>query len=882
MVCRSYSAREMLRLRHAPLQEEVSYVLAAKVEADPDLSEIIRTGSPHPLSLIVEESSAESIEEERRYRRAAAQQLDGTDSERKFRSQTDSEQGRAPLTAPPDLAAQKAEGFQKFFNSVVSPTHVRVTAGGRIVPNTRGPHSPTSKWTRERSPADGMRQPRVVNGVHPEPIPFPIIPPGWTPFQPLFPGQAPGPVPAGMAFRPDQIPFFPAPIGFAGVPYNQISPPSHVPQPNMSAPFGKQNEVHALHQPKPIQLSPAEQFDASRPFFYNNQWMIAYGNHPQPIGLMPPFPINTAPIPVQSQPAPTQPAPTQPRPARKQSQQAPRPKGDANPKTGGREHDKGPPPPGMDPRFWKLLPSVSSVHSGPRLPLSPSLPGTPQSSILASDITKSHLKILRAKKRQVEDQLQYNIHQIDRKEMESSLKEICDELNRMTLLREKQLQGEAGTLPLFQTPVDLPDYYAQSDAGSNSLAAARPGTRGNTGEMPTPSRSPGSKPGATTTPVANPELGGQAPQRKSSSLPVNAALAPPFQPRAETRNSSLATAGPDEPAIVTHLSQPSRGSTFKGYFHNPFIDRNIFGVPYLVGRLPDQVEPQDAKDTDRRYIRELNQHELHAIHMYRQRVPIDQQTGVIFDGVNFYYPHRDLRTPSSQSAPENPQDSQPPASTCEADSLNDPFNAMTQAGTGAIRNRLDEATRSESLHRAEDSLRGSSTSELPRSESYVSQPSPRYLEFRRRVNEKTRISSENLRTKPSEDSGDEDGNLLFKGRRVMERSASTKHSNEIWSSMRRRGKTSANAVAGQVSPMTAQGVLPHYSGHATASLTPAIANTTSNSRGAGARLGETYTIPSTNTAAEKRGENKPPTDLLRQQLRSVSLHDKKHIGLSTR
>lgn len=716
--------------------------------------------------MIVEESSAESIEEERRYRRAAAQQLDGTDSERKFRSQTDSEQGRAPLTAPPDLAAQKAEGFQKFFNSVVSPTHVRVTAGGRIVPNTRGPHSPTSKWARERSPVDGMRQPRVVNGVHPEPIPFPVIPPGWTPFQPLFPGQAPGPVPTGMAFRPDQIPFFPAPIGFAGVPYNQISPPNHVPQPNMSATFGKQNEIHALHQPKPIQLSPAEQFDASRPFFYNNQWMIAYGNHPQPIGLMHPFPINTAPIPAQSQPAPTQ-----PRSARKQSQQAPRPKGDANPKTAGRERDRGPAQYGVHPKVWPYLPSVSSIPSSTVLPLSPRSPSPPKSSILASDITKSHLKILRAKKRQVEDQLQYNIHQIDRKEMESNLKEICDELNRFTFLHEKQLQGEAGTLPLFQTPIDLPAYYSQTDAGSNSPAAARPGTRGETDDRPASSRSPGSKPGATITFVENPELGGQAPQRKSSSLPVNAALAPPFQPRAETSNSSLATAGPDEPALVTHLSQPSRGSTFKGYFH-PFVDRNKFGVPYLVGQLPDHIEVEDAKDTDRRYVRELNQHELHAIHMYRQRVPIDQQTGVVFDGVNFYYPHHDLKgTASSQSSLENPQVSQPPASACENDSLNDPFNAMAQAGTGAIRNRLDEATRSESLHRAEDSLRGSSTSELPRSESYVSQPSPRYLEFRRRVNEKTRISSENLRTKPSEDSGDEDGNLLFKGRRVMERSA---------------------------------------------------------------------------------------------------------------
>lgn len=426
----------------------------------------------------------------------------------------------------------------------------------------------------------------------------------------------------------------------------------------------------------------------------------------------------------------------------------------------------------MDKRFWKLLPSVSSYHSGP--PLSPTLPSSPKSSILASDITKSHLKILRAKKRQVEDQLQYNIHQIDRKEMESSLKEICDELNRFTFLRERQLQGEAGTLPLFQTPIDLPTYYSQADAGSDSPAAARPRARGKTDDQPALSRSSGSKPGATVTSVENPELGSQAPQRKSSSLPVNAALAPPFQPRAETSNSSLATAGPDEPAIVSHLPQPSRGSTFKGYFHNPFVDRNIFGVPYLFGQVPDHIEVEDAKDTDRRYIRELNEHELHAIHMYRQRVPIDQQTGVVFDGVNFYYPRREIRAAravSSQSVPENPQDSQPPASTCENDSLNDPFNAMAQAGTAAIRNRLDEATRSESLHRAEDSLRGSSTSELPRSESYVSQPSPRYLEFRRKVNEKTRISSENLRTKPSEDSGDEDGNLLFKGRRVMERSA---------------------------------------------------------------------------------------------------------------
>lgn len=644
------------------------------------------------------------------------------------------------------------------------------------MPNTRGPHSPTSKWTRERSPVDGMRQPRVVNGVHPEPIPFPVIPPGWTPFQPLFPGQAPGPVPAGMAFRPDQIPFFPAPIGFSGVPYNQISPANHIPQPNMNATFGKQSEIHALHQPKPIHLSPAEQFDASRPFYYNNQWMIAYGNPAHPVGLMPPFPVNMAPVPMQPQPMPVQ-----PRPAPKQPQPGPHPKGNASTHTAGREQGAGSGRAARRQRQWLPppgLPSVSSVPSVNDLQLSPrSEPDTHKSSILASDITKSHLRILRAKKRQVEDQLQYNIHQIDRKEMESRLKEICDSIDSFESLREKQLQGENGTLPLFQTHIGLPANSTQSDAESNSSAAARHGQQ--TDDRPVPSRSPGSKAGATITSVENPVLGGQASQRKPSSLPVNAALAPPFRPRAEANNSSLATAAAGEPVLVTHLPQPSHGSAFKSFFHKP-VDRNNYGVPYLVGKLPEHIEVKDARDTDREYIRDLNQHELHAIHLYRQRVPVHEQTGVIFDGVNFYYPHSDDETDSPQSSPKNPQDLQPPPSSGENESLNDPFNAMAQAGTSAIRNRLDEATRSESLHRTEDSLRGSSTSELPRSESYVSQPSPRYLEFRRRVNERTRISSENFRAKPSEDSGDEDGNLLFKGRRVMERSARYVNMHYYW------------------------------------------------------------------------------------------------------
>lgn len=42
-----------------------------------------------------------------------------------------------PLSAPESKCLQVSENFRKFYKAVVTPTHVRVTAGGRIVPNYR-------------------------------------------------------------------------------------------------------------------------------------------------------------------------------------------------------------------------------------------------------------------------------------------------------------------------------------------------------------------------------------------------------------------------------------------------------------------------------------------------------------------------------------------------------------------------------------------------------------------------------------------------------------------------------------------------------------------------------------------------------------------------
>lgn len=66
------------------------------------------------------------------------------------RSNTDDEKAFQPRMAPTCVDAQKAENFRKFYRAVVSPTHVRVTAGGRIVPNSRAPAQPIFVWNKDR------------------------------------------------------------------------------------------------------------------------------------------------------------------------------------------------------------------------------------------------------------------------------------------------------------------------------------------------------------------------------------------------------------------------------------------------------------------------------------------------------------------------------------------------------------------------------------------------------------------------------------------------------------------------------------------------------------------------------------------------------------
>jgi hypothetical protein len=81
-----------------------------------------------------------------------------TQTQWQFRRRDSSDRSSQPLGAPAGLHAQKADNFQKFYRAVVSPTHVRVTAGGRIVPNVRAPPQPVFVWNKDKICFDTSRK----------------------------------------------------------------------------------------------------------------------------------------------------------------------------------------------------------------------------------------------------------------------------------------------------------------------------------------------------------------------------------------------------------------------------------------------------------------------------------------------------------------------------------------------------------------------------------------------------------------------------------------------------------------------------------------------------------------------------------------------------
>ncbi|KAJ8063184.1 hypothetical protein OCU04_008423 [Sclerotinia nivalis] len=191
-----------------------------------------------------------------------------------------------PHSAPTNVALHQAENFRRFYRAVVSPTHVRVTAGGRIVPNTRAMAPPSFEPTSDKyltqSPKQIKDREELESSQHASSIAgdsqaslVPVGVQGPPGFHPVFSGS------------------FPPPYGYfqqgaANMPGQAFGYPGHNQLPHQGA-NGNDSSSSSL---QPVRVSHPGQFDPTRPYMMvNNQLCFPASGFPQhpngfPSGLM--------------------------------------------------------------------------------------------------------------------------------------------------------------------------------------------------------------------------------------------------------------------------------------------------------------------------------------------------------------------------------------------------------------------------------------------------------------------------------------------------------------------------------------------------------------------------------------------------------------------
>lgn len=566
-----------------------------------------------------------------------------------------------PLSAPTGADAQQNEGFQRFYKAVVSPTHVRVTAGGRIVPNTRNPVSPTAK-----RPRDGES---IINGTHTETAP--AAAPAAAPKQPLPVMGMPHPM---QFFHPGFYPGMPPIHPMTGMPMPMMPPGYPYPMPPMPGTAVAQdtkenlakkmenNDIKSAPESEPaktnVKLSPPEHFDHSKPFMYNGQqWMFPMfpgpypgymggmgpqafaGSHmPGPPMMMPPhmaMPQMMGPMGAMGMPAPPAAIPA-------------------------------PPPP------------IAARQPTPQPPSKP-----PISSIRPSQITRKQIDGLRANLKYHEDQLQFNKHQIDEKDMENKIQLLNNDIQRFEQVFKAQAEYEEKHYPKS-------DKSKDDAASSGRSSSAAPSTKTSQSQSEESKESKGttvtigsqiklrkkdrsrdsvginsnkSSTASYTFEDATRASGlGCNPSRKST-LPSGAALAPVFQPRSTSGVSALTVPitkskkwdqdnNGEEPTqeqledTAQRLGEAGSNAWTHAQESNPASQRQSprahdnLGVPYLIGTLPhgvNNVYPQQRIDYE--YSRKLTDEEVQARQVYFGKTPRDVGHGLPkYDGRNFYPP----------------------------------------------------------------------------------------------------------------------------------------------------------------------------------------------------------------------------------------------------
>ncbi|CZS92754.1 uncharacterized protein RAG0_03271 [Rhynchosporium agropyri] len=560
-----------------------------------------------------------------------------------LRRRDNSDRSSQPHSAPTGFAVQQSENFQKFYRAVVSPSHVRVTAGGRIVPNTRSPVAPSpegngDKIVLDSKPLGLFTWAQDASPAHPQ------VPGGFLPLY-NFP-QPPQPMPVDFPIMSGP------PAGFYGT-----CPPEHYPKSGLGP------QLHSV-KAEPIKISPPTQFDQTKPFTYNGQ--IVY---PIPYGLQPP--PNAVPVPMGMLGNPN---------VFPQVAQQP---------TGGLM------PTALPLQFANLLNPMAfaAAHQSSLLAMPSGVQGSetympymPMHGLIASDYTKSQIQFLQNHCDYIGTLLVNDKHRIDKAQLEHQRAGLLGQINHLKSILQVHLRGDGsvtGTSNQGDTSGGSYEEFKPMRSSSGSFRAeAAPDDVGK-GEDTVTTRS---------------DL------RPKSKLTIAAAMAPPFQPRSHTtavpvteitepRHAmplSRSTSAVEDPEheethaeIAARLmassttdwlrpgfkfgaekgytpmpsphefsrrdpqSQPPRSSQRSSISHGqvPHVSQPNYPepstetIPYLVGTLPAGISSQIASPNDLVYSRPLTDDEVRARYLYWGKAPRSVQSGLPkFDGKDFYPP----------------------------------------------------------------------------------------------------------------------------------------------------------------------------------------------------------------------------------------------------
>ncbi|KAK4205736.1 hypothetical protein QBC40DRAFT_312055 [Triangularia verruculosa] len=624
-----------------------------------------------------------------------------------------------PIQAPTGNMAQKSEGFRRFYKAVVSPTHVRVTAGGRIVPNTRGPPSPTNKRAIDQPAIENMSlTDKAAQGklpTHQLPVgsmgqPIPVVPQ-------FLPGYPPG-------FQPIQAPLSFVPMAFSPhMPQGyQFAQPPNVPTALAPLPSGStltpkettdlkapdlqgDSRLPGEKQDKP-KISPPEYFDYSKPYFYNGQIVYPVSSMSPSLGNA----MGSSMMPVQMLGVPQGVPPQVQAPMMHHALQH-----------GGNQMMAGSsfPQPSHRPQ---------QMHGGahPIVPVNSNFAAPdmapPISSIRPSEITRKQITNFKQSLKYHEDQLQFNRHQIDEKEMEMKAQQYRDHIAAFEMLLKQQLEFEAEFMDKIKQKSDgsvtgepgvQQNQHESEDSIRRRVAGGRQGINTNIGE--------GGK-ATFQRPIATNQSYGE-PSRRAG-IPSEAVLAPAFEPSGSKSTHEAAAEsskrlqpeglwqyGPDIQTVASRsvtrsfnpsLSQqsehaeestsiasisgqsgsidssgPTRSAKGKGIASGYL--RSKFGVPYLLGTLPKGLDPRKATDNDYIYTRPLNEAEQRARFLYWGKAPESILKGLPkYDGKHFY-PASPVQEPSSPVAAHRNPTARPETEHAyrQTKSDQDPFRPMT-------------------------------------------------------------------------------------------------------------------------------------------------------------------------------------------------------------